>query len=227
MAFIDESDIRKGQAVYTPFALNIYNAWVLDVSNSWIWRCSKKIQLEQYNNHVSANHLDIGVGTGYYLQACQSPSLSQLSLMDLNQNCLNTTFNVLKKRQLSPTTYLADIFKSQPFLAEQFNSISMNYLLHCLPGTMKAKEICLANATAMLASGGILFGATILSDEELQTKASKFLAKIYNKKGIFCNQNDKLETLHEVLKNQLVDVDISVIGCVALFKGKRISNIST
>jgi 2-polyprenyl-3-methyl-5-hydroxy-6-metoxy-1,4-benzoquinol methylase len=218
MTFISESDIRKGQAIYTPFLLKLYNFWVLDISNRWIWRCPKYIQLEQFNKYISANHLDIGVGTGYYLQACQSPSLSQLSLMDLNPNCLSIASNTLRSMGIIPTDYLADIFKSQPNLSEQFSSISMNYLLHCLPGNMETKEKCIANATAMLTPGGILFGATILADEQLHTKASQALCAFYNKKGIFSNQKDTLQALQTVLKRHLIEVDVSVVGCVALFR---------
>ncbi|MBA2657854.1 MAG: class I SAM-dependent methyltransferase [Tatlockia sp.] len=214
-------DIKKGQAIYTPLMLKVYNFWVLNISNQWIWRCHKKFQLEQFNNYISANHLDIGVGTGYYLQACKSSQLAKISLMDLNQNCLDSAAIALKFKGEDPSVHLADIFKTQPHLAEQFDSISMNYLLHCLPGAMEAKQICIANAAAMLRPQGILFGATILSDEKLQTKASRVLSEIYNKKAIFCNREDNLISLQTALEKYLSGVEIATIGCVALFKGTK------
>jgi hypothetical protein len=48
MKTISESDIKKGQSVYTPMMLKLYDLWVLDISNSWIWRCHKKEQLAQF-----------------------------------------------------------------------------------------------------------------------------------------------------------------------------------
>ena len=219
MTSISESDIKKGQAVYTPLALKLYNFLVLDVSNTWIWRCSKQIQLEQFNQCITANHLDIGVGTGYYLNQCHWPSQAQLSLMDLNPNCLRVAKNLLQDH--APTVYLHDVFKPIDILRDQFNSISMNYLLHCLPGNMETKSAAIASAASMLTAGGVLFGATILADANLHTKISRRLCAFYNKKGIFSNQEDTLEALKRTLAEHLTDIEISVVGCVALFKGKR------
>lgn len=221
MEEINESDIEKGQAIYTPLLLKIYNLWVLDISNRWIWRCPKSIQLTQFNQYVSNNHLDIGVGTGYYLKSCQSPNLSEVSLMDLNPNCLESTRELLEAKGITPSIYQADIFNTPSSLSDKFSSISMNYLLHCLPGTMGVKEKCIENAVSMLKPGGTLFGATILSDEPLHTGIARKLCAFYNKKSIFSNQHDSFDALKSVLKKHLVDLNISVYGCVALFNGLK------
>lgn len=221
MSLVNESDIKKGQAVYTPIMLKLYNLWVLDISNQWIWRCPKAKQLEQFNKYTSSNHLDIGVGTGYYLKSCKMPPQSKVSLMDLNLNCLNEAKVTLLKKQIDVTTYQADIFKEQPALSEKFSSISMNYLLHCLPGNMQIKETCIHNAVSMLQPKGVLFGATILADKNLHTTPSQSLCNFYNKKGIFSNQEDSHEALLQVLNKHLIDVNVSIIGCVAVFKGVK------
>ncbi len=84
---------------------------------------------------------------------------------------------------------------------------------------MKAKSTAIETATSMLTSGGTLFGATILSDANLHTKVSQRLCAFYNKKGIFSNQEDTQKALKRVLADHLTDIEISVVGCVALFKG--------
>jgi 2-polyprenyl-3-methyl-5-hydroxy-6-metoxy-1,4-benzoquinol methylase len=221
MSVVTESEIKKGHAVYTPIMLKLYKLWVLDISNQWIWRCPKAKQLEQFNKYLTANHLDIGVGTGYYLKSCTMPPQAKLSLMDLNPNCLNEAKQALLKKGITATTYQADIFKRQPALAEKFTSISMNYLLHCLPGTMQIKEECINNAVSMLQPEGVLFGATILSNQNLHTTASQFLCSLYNKKGIFSNQQDSQEELMQVLSKHLIDVKMTIIGCVAIFNGTK------
>ncbi len=219
MTSISESDIKKGQAVYTPLMLKLYDLWVLNISNTWIWRCPKHIQLQQFNQNTTANHLDIGVGTGYYLKHCQWPKQTKLALMDLNPNCLGVAKNLLHDK--TPKLYLHDIFKPNAALSAQFDSISMNYLLHCLPGTMQTKSNAIATATTMLTPGGVLFGATILADAALHSKTSQRLCNFYNEKGIFSNQEDTLAALKSALAQHLTDIEISVVGCVALFKGKR------
>lgn len=218
MTVISDADIKKGLAAYTPILLKIYNLLVLNISNTWIWRCHKRIQLQQFNRYITENHLDIGVGTGYYLKHCQWPSSAKLSLMDLNPHCLNVAKKLLQDR--APEVYLHDVFQSNANLLGRFNSISMNYLLHCLPGNMDTKSAAIASATSMLQPNGVLFGATILADANLHTKTSQGLCAFYNKKGIFSNREDTLDALKHMIAQHLTDIEISVIGCVALFKGR-------
>ena len=44
-----------------------------------------------YQEHISLNHLEVGVGTGYFLQHCRFKGTPRIALMDLNQNCLDMT----------------------------------------------------------------------------------------------------------------------------------------
>lgn len=220
MTQITQDEIHAGQAIYNSIMLKIYNFWVLSISNSWIWRCPTSKQLAQYQKYRTNNHLDIGVGTGYYLKHTHWPENTKLVLMDLNPTCLETARKTIVR--LSPEVYRADIFKCpQQNFQGQFTSISMNYLLHCLPGTMNDKAVAIANATTMLKPGGILFGATILSDDHLQTNISKQLAGFYNQKHIFSNQCDDHQSLRHALNQNLDAVELNIVGCVALFKGQK------
>lgn len=217
---ITEENIKAGQAVYTAVLLKIYNLLVLNISNNWIWRCPKRYQLEQYRKLATDNHLDIGVGTGYYLKQNTWPKNTKLALMDPNPLCLAAAKKAAGS--LLPQTYQADIFKTpEANLSNRFKSVSMNYLLHCLPGNLDDKAITITHAVAMLKPGGILFGATILSDENLQTGMSKRLAAFYNKKKIFSNIDDNYQTLKQILEANLSHVDIKIMGCVALFSGYK------
>ena len=64
---ISEDAAAAGTAAYSKPLLSIYDLWVLGFSNTFVWRCRTSIILAFYNQHVSGNHLDVGVGTGYYL----------------------------------------------------------------------------------------------------------------------------------------------------------------
>lgn len=221
--YISENDIHAGQAIYTRFVLQIYNFWVIHFSNRFIWRCPKKFQQEQYHRYATSNHLDIGVGTGYYLKHNTWPSNVRLALMDINRTCLNSAKRATQA--LLPTLYQVDVFKLQEILTEQFDSISTNYLLHCLPGSMHTKSIALGNIVALLKPNGVLFGATILSDEHLHTPLSRFISRFYNQKNYFSNRYDTQAALLDSLQKHLTQVEIEVIGCVALFKGYKASTV--
>ena len=85
-----EQQVLAGQAAYTKRALAAYDLLVLGVSNRFIWRCPTQRLLDHYNGHVTANHLDAGVGTGYFLDKCRFPSPApRIALLDLNQNTLD------------------------------------------------------------------------------------------------------------------------------------------
>src|SRR6266566_788988 len=85
-------------AVYTSARLALYDVVILGFSCRFVWRCPKRRFLELYDGHVGARHLDVGVGTGYFLDRCRFPSASPtLALLDLNQHCLATTARRLRR----------------------------------------------------------------------------------------------------------------------------------
>ena len=81
--------VEAGQSIYTERTLATYDFILLGASNHFLWKCPTQRLLDHYNQHVSANHLDMGVGTGYFLDRCQFPtSTARVALMDLNRMAL-------------------------------------------------------------------------------------------------------------------------------------------
>lgn len=75
--------------------------------------------------------------------------------MDLNQNCLDYVKNVLKDKQI--LTYHIDILKDIPEkFFSKYDSISCNYLIHCLPDNSN-KEKVFENIAKMLSQEGIFW----------------------------------------------------------------------
>ena len=64
---------------YTPRRLALYDAVILGLSCSLVWKCPRRHMLELYNRHVGTPHLDIGVGTGYFLDHCRFRSRNRKS----------------------------------------------------------------------------------------------------------------------------------------------------
>ncbi len=214
------NDATPGQAVYTKRMLGIYDFLVLGISNQWIWKCPTSHLLEFYNRQISSNHLDVGVGTGYFLDHCVfSNTDPRVALMDLNLNSLASA--AARIERYKPETYRANVLEAIDIDAAAFESIGVNYLLHCLPGSMAEKAVCFDHLSPCLAAGGKLFGSTILSGGVKRNWAAKRLMAFYNKKGIFGNEEDELKGLHEALEERFVEVKIKVIGCVVLFCGSK------
>jgi len=238
-----------GAAIYTKQVLSAYDFFVLGFSNTLIWKCPSRLILDFYNQHVSGKHLDLGVGTGYFLDKCRFPSSDPIiALMDLNPNSLQVTSERL--RRYSPMTSLANVLepiriehvqrepRSRPqrnvelaqgscrschrhsLESPGFDSIGLNYLFHCLPGTMQSKGVVFSNLKPLLNDGGVVFGTTILGQDIKRGFLAKTLMNIYNSKGIFSNKNDTLSELESLLKQNFRDHSVQVVGCVAFFVGR-------
>ena len=135
---ITTEQIHAGQAVYTPNMLAIYDVLVLGLSNRWIWKCPTPRLLAHYDRHVSGNHLDVGVGTGYFLDRCRFPTATpRVALMDLNRDALQ--FSARRIARYEPETYVRNVLETIDFDGAKFDSLGVNYLLHCLPGDMATK----------------------------------------------------------------------------------------
>ncbi len=208
---------------YTRPVLAVYDAFVVGFSNSFLWKCPSRILLDFYNQHISADHLDVGVGTGYFLDHCRFPSPSpNLTLMDLNPNCLQRTAKRL--RRYHPTCHLANVLQPIPFGVSSFSSIGLNYLLHCLPGDLTTdlptKSAVFANLKPLLKPGGVLFGATILGAGTKPGILARKVSNIYNAKGIFSNSSDSAEGLRSALESHFSEPSIHIEVRVALFSAR-------
>ncbi|MBE9166824.1 class I SAM-dependent methyltransferase [Pleurocapsales cyanobacterium LEGE 06147] len=211
--------VEAGQAVYTKLTLAIYDLWVLGISNRFIWKCSSSHLLEHYNQHISGNHLDLGVGTGFFLDLCTFPTNNpRIVLMDLNPNSLEVTSRRLARYH--PVSYRRNVLEPIQFDGQGFDSVGLNYLLHCLPGTILTKAVVFENILPLLNPNGVIFGSTLLTVGVERGFLAQRLMDFYNKKGIFNNKNDNLEDLKKILEKNFSESSVKTIGCVALFWGR-------
>ena len=213
-------DAVAGAAYYNRATLLAYDLWVLGISNRYAWQCPTTTLIEHFNQHLGARHLDIGVGTGYLLDHCLFPvSNPDIVLADVNPASLEAAAHRI--RHLHPQTWLTNVLDAFRIEGAPFDSVSMNYLLHCLPGTFSEKSLAVEHAMAQLKRGGVLFGATILGDGVTHNALGSMLMRVYNRQGIFSNREDSADALQQMLEKHLKSVQLHIVGRVALFSGKR------
>jgi hypothetical protein len=63
MSDITAEQVKAGQAPYNRLLLAVYDPYVR-FNYRFLWGCRPRQVLDLYNEHVSANHLDVGVATG-------------------------------------------------------------------------------------------------------------------------------------------------------------------
>jgi SAM-dependent methyltransferase len=210
------SDVAAGQAVYSPFVLGMYDWFVLGFSNRLFWRCPSPELRRLYDRNVSARHLDIGVGTGYFLDKAAWPvATPAITLVDLNENSLAFASNRIKR--FNPRTVRANVLEPLPAIGS-FDSCGLNFLLHCLPGAIPEKAVVFDRIRPHLAPGARVFGATILQGSAPRSRLAQTMMNVYNKKGIFSNTSDRLEDLQAALAARFSRVNVTMRGAVALFE---------
>jgi 2-polyprenyl-3-methyl-5-hydroxy-6-metoxy-1,4-benzoquinol methylase len=206
-----------GQAVYTSGFLRVYDRVLYGFVSPRVWRCTKHPLLNLYERNVSARHLDVGVGTGVLLDQCRMPlEHPQITLMDANANCLAAAAERLARYQ--PLLHRGNVLDSWALDSSSFDSVAMTHILHCLPGdSILDKAVVFDHAADALAPGGVLFGATILGDENLQTPTSRLVLRGLNRKGAMSNLGDQEADLDSVLAARFDRHRIELCGAVALF----------
>ena len=213
-----KEQVYKGQSVYNKVTLMLYDFWVLGFSNTFLWKCKTEFLDKHFYQNISKNHADIGVGTGYFLKKHLHLNQKRVALIDLNQQSLNKAKQQIKKHH--PEIYKANVLEEFSLNCEKFDSISINYLMHCLPGDIETKSAMFTHIKTLMNPNARLFGSTILGKDIPKNYFTNKLMNLYNKKGIFTNHNDSYEELEKALKKHFSEVHIDLIGCVALFNVK-------
>ncbi|KAL6718613.1 hypothetical protein ACLMJK_002847 [Lecanora helva] len=211
-----------GAKAYSNLILYVYDYFVLRFMAFFFWRCSTDaVTLPFFKSHISrrGKHLDIGVGTGWFLEHADLSSTASITLSDLNANCLEKTKARLNRPDLDCLQH--DILEPFPSEVGQFDSISLMYLLHCLPPPQKRKGQVLAMLKSHLKPGGVLFGCTVLGPYSgNQTRLSQFALRRINRKGRMGNLDDTEEGFVEVLRKHYASVESLVVGSMLFFTAR-------
>jgi SAM-dependent methyltransferase len=204
----------EGQREYTPLFLRIYDPLILGFFTPVVWRCPTARLVDGYRRHLGQRHLDVGPGTGYFLDRAAIPDGSPVTLLDPNVNVLDHASRRL--RRLDIITVEADVCKPLP-VRGPFDSAALNGVLHCLPGPLPRKAAAVANVAAVLAPTGVLFGASILGSSGRHTRLARNLLKVNNRRGTFDNLGDTQEGLGEILEASFERVELETVGSMAIF----------
>jgi Methyltransferase domain len=214
---------NKGQqhiadVAYTRDRLSLYDL-VLQIISPALWGCSAARVVRFYDEHVSGNHLEVGVGTGYFLDHCRFPvARRRLVVMDSNPDPIEHASRRL--RRYAPAPLQANVMKPIPFDGEKFDSIGINHVVHCLPGTMREKGVAFQNLKALMNDGAVLFGATVLGQGVSHNLLGAKWLEHFNQKGVLDNLRDTREDLKAVLGEHFATSSVEVVGRTALFAAR-------
>ncbi|KAJ9660483.1 hypothetical protein H2201_006905 [Coniosporium apollinis] len=219
MEKVIDKDAEVGAHIYSRWLLRVYDFCVLGIVSSYAWCCStKKVLLPFFRENIGQNHLDIGVGTGYYLANANVPKNVRVTLLDLNENSLDSARARFGREDAILVKH--DVFKPLP-TDEQYDSMSLFYLLHCLPGPLSRKTAIFSHLKRNLKPDGVLYGATILGKGVPYNWFARFIRRQGNKEGVFDNYDDNKEEIVAALEQHFEEVGAKVVGTILMFKSRR------
>jgi SAM-dependent methyltransferase len=220
MAIDEAKDQRKlGHGAYSALTLRYYDVAVLRLSCRLLWRCPSRVVLDFYQGNVTANHLEAGVGTGYFLDRVTFPSPEpRLMLLDLAEPSLR--YAARRLARYKPETRRADVLAPLEDRPAPFDSIGLNFLLHCLPGPISRKAAALDTLGSVLEPGGTIFGSTLLARGKTVPLQGRAWMRFYNSMGVFDNGDDTLDDLRAALEARFDDVSVEMTGALAIFSAR-------
>ncbi|HEY6058462.1 MAG TPA: class I SAM-dependent methyltransferase [Candidatus Limnocylindrales bacterium] len=199
---------------YTRLLLTLYDPFVVGPIARFVWRCPSPLLVDEYRRRIRAPHLDIGPGTGYFIDRSGLPDGSDVTIVDPNRNVLRHATRRLAR--LNVRAIEASVLQALP-VSGPFGSAALHLVLHCLPGPTERKAAAVANVAATLAPGGVLFGATVLGTSGDHSWLARRILWAFNRRGAFDNLGDSVDGLRAILEASFDQVDLTTIGSIATF----------
>ena len=211
--------IHPGARYYGALTLPLYDAAVLNIAVPYAWGVPLSVEREMYRRLTRARHLDIGVATGYFLRkALAGRDEAQITLMDLNPNA--TRYAAEKLKRFDVTEAVGDALEPFP-VAGQFDSIAMCHLLHCMPGTVAEKAVAFDHARAVLAEGGVCFGASVTPAGRSLNPFGRLVLSGSNRTGALNNADDDHDALRAEIEARFRDTKIELRGVMTLWEARN------
>lgn len=209
-----------GARIYSRCLLACYDLLIYKVLSPYIWRCDPQHFSDLYNKYMSANHAEIGVGTGYFPnQSSYQPGQARIGLFDLQPNCLAYTAKRLAR--FHPETVQCNALEPIRYQHAAFDSIAFGGILHCIPGDFAEKGHVFDSIHSLLKPTTRVFGYTILNREVHKTLLSRVVYCLLHRLRVINGNKDSASQLRTELSKRFKHVDVQVIGCIALFSASQ------
>ena len=198
--------------------MRYYDHIVNNINCERVWRCSQQYTINHYRNNIASYHLEIGPGTGYFLEnenLRKANSIEKITLVDINSDILEYASENLQYDYSRISTVNCNLFKETLPTHIKFNSVGLNYVLHCVPGNLEDKVDTLLHNLDHTDYN--LFGATVICDPLHMNPIAEYELMLLNGLGIFHNNDDTYDGLVNYLEKNNIRHTSVKRGYVALF----------
>jgi SAM-dependent methyltransferase len=196
----------------------VYDRVVIGFVSWFVWKTPVEPIMDGYRRHIRDGHLDVGPGTGWFIERSSLADGSRVTLVDPNPNVLRHATRRLQRLDVSAVE--ADVLKPLP-VEGSFESAALNLVIHCLPGPISRKARAIENIAAVLSPTGTLFGATVLGRSGNHGWLARRVLTAFNRRGAFDNLDDTEGGLRQILEASFERVEIEIAGSAAIFTASR------
>lgn len=205
-----------GVRLYSKLTLKFYDFFVMRFFAAMVWRYKESLMVGIYKENMSNNHAELGVGTGYCIDKADLESEAQrIGLFDLNEACLSHASQRLKR--FNPECYTQNVLKEFSSETEQFDSLAIGGVLHCLPGEFVDKCRVFDQIRPILNNNARIFGYTLVRKGISESLVSRFFFSILSKLKVFNNYRDSAGSLKRELDRRFKNAQVIVVGQLAYF----------
>lgn len=201
---------------YPLLTLRLSDWWQRAIIQRFFWRCpALPVRLAFYRQHLSARHLDIFPGYGFYPKHCMT--VRQLSLMDSHPTRLD-----LSRRSIGPARIdqliVHDFCQPLPtVLHQRFESVSLFDVLQQLPYDRAGIMNLLTDISRLLTPQGGICGTLLSPDPADHWFAGRWLLNLQKHRGRVRPDCLTQEQLSDSLKQLYQQVNVTRCGGVILF----------
>jgi hypothetical protein len=212
--------IKRSQRFFNKLTLPFYDLVLYGLISRRAWGMPIARLDAHYQRYMRSNHLEVGVGTGYLLDRVEFPSgPTRLALMDLSEPCLERTARRVARH--TPEVHVQNLLEPMRHQLAPFDSIALNYVMHCIPGSFAEKHIAFLHLASLLGPHGVLFGTTVLGEGVQKNLMARPAMWLLNAIGLFNNRHDNARDLERLLRKHFQVLEFDVMGVVAAFAVKR------
>jgi hypothetical protein len=217
-----------GIKIYSTLGLKVYDALIMGAVTRYVWNCPSNVFVAYYRSHVSGNHADVGVGTGFVLDRCGlAPGDTRLALIDLQQNCLDYAANRLAR--FSPERYVWDASEANRRSLsgiQPFDSIGLGGILHCLPGDMRQKARVFDALRVVCNDRATIFGYSLVNDAIRHRLRRRLVHRLFQQLQVVNFADDSACALERELAQRYEHYELEVIGCFAFFRATVVRSLN-
>jgi SAM-dependent methyltransferase len=215
--------------LYSPDNLARYGDLIVGKSHRYAWKLDNSRLLDLYLRHVSPDHLEIGPADLHFLDRTPAPAMQhqwRVQVLDINRAPLEVAAEKLTGRA-HVALHEHDILTAPwPVADASVDSLACGNVLHCVPGDgFAAKAVVFDEMARVLTDGGTAWGYTLLGAQDPAVSPNllaRLLMRSYNKaENTFHNTGDRLADLERELNPRFGEVELSVMGCAAVFVMRR------